>query len=330
MTCSRIGVSYTGHIQRQLCRSYRPVPTKTCLQSAYHLAYRIHPAIRTAATMSRPGRDKLYISETPDEVKNAKGLHLVTQSTPNGQAVQIMLEELADAYGTQWTTTLINIMTNEQKKVSTLDRHETTTRTNDMCRNGSSDLTPMAGFPSLSTTHKIPHSLSTRHPPSCSTSSSMQTRKINSASRMSSNETRLSSGRSSGMAVVPHTRDKSTTSPELHRKRLNVRALPPPGSPLRWRHYTDERIDAINRFKNETLRVYGVLEIHLSGKYTDEPREYLAGFGKGKYSIADIKTWVSNLRSFLVILLTTLRSHGSRVGSALASQKRRWINSRIS
>lgn len=48
--------------------------------------------------------------------------------------------------------------------------------------------------------------------------------------------------------------------------------------------------DAINRFKKETLRVYGVLEIHLSGKYTGEPREYLAGFGKGKYSIADMKT----------------------------------------
>lgn len=48
---------------------------------------------------------------------------------------------------------------------------------------------------------------------------------------------------------------------------------------------------AINRFRNETLRVYGVLEIHLSGKFTGEPRDYLAGKGKGKYSIADIKTW---------------------------------------
>lgn len=58
----------------------------------------------------------LYIDETPAEVKNAKGLHLVTQSTPNGQKVQIFLEELALVYGTTWTTTLINIMTNEQKK----------------------------------------------------------------------------------------------------------------------------------------------------------------------------------------------------------------------
>jgi glutathione S-transferase len=29
----------------------------------------------------------------------------------------------------------------------------------------------------------------------------------------------------------------------------------------------------------------------LSGKYTGEEREYLAGKGKGKYSVADIGTW---------------------------------------
>jgi len=51
----------------------------------------------------------LYTDETPADVKNAKGLHLVTQNTPNGQAVQIMLEELKDEYGTEWTTTVINI-----------------------------------------------------------------------------------------------------------------------------------------------------------------------------------------------------------------------------
>jgi hypothetical protein len=66
----------------------------------------------TAVTMA----EHLYIAETPDEVKNAKGLHLITQSTPNGQKVQILLEELAETYGTKWTTTLINISTNEQKK----------------------------------------------------------------------------------------------------------------------------------------------------------------------------------------------------------------------
>ena len=34
-----------------------------------------------------------------------------------------------------------------------------------------------------------------------------------------------------------------------------------------------------------------MLEIQLSGKYTGQPRDYLAGKGKGKYSVADIGTW---------------------------------------
>lgn len=52
---------------------------------------------------------------------------------------------------------------------------------------------------------------------------------------------------------------------------------------------------AINRFCKETLRVFGVLEIQLSGKY-GQPKEYLAGKDKGKYSVADIGTyaWVKN------------------------------------
>jgi hypothetical protein len=67
---------------------------------------------REAAAMSH----NLYTDETPAEVKNAKGIHLLTMSTPNGQAVQIYLEELKDVYGIEWTTTLVDIMTNDQKK----------------------------------------------------------------------------------------------------------------------------------------------------------------------------------------------------------------------
>ena len=60
------------------------------------------------------------------------------------------------------------------------------------------------------------------------------------------------------------------------------------------KNYTEEeelltRADAIERYRNETLRVFGVLEIQLSGKYTGEPKDYLAGKGKGKYSVADMK-----------------------------------------
>lgn len=49
--------------------------------------------------------------------------------------------------------------------------------------------------------------------------------------------------------------------------------------------------DAISRFRTETLRIYHVLELRLSGHYTGVPREYLAGGGRGKYSVADIGTW---------------------------------------
>lgn len=34
-----------------------------------------------------------------------------------------------------------------------------------------------------------------------------------------------------------------------------------------------------------------MLESHLSGKFAFQPRDYLAGTGKGKYSVADIGTW---------------------------------------
>jgi glutathione S-transferase len=41
---------------------------------------------------------------------------LITESTPNGKKVQILLEELKDAYGTEWTTSLIDLETDEQKE----------------------------------------------------------------------------------------------------------------------------------------------------------------------------------------------------------------------
>jgi glutathione S-transferase len=51
------------------------------------------------------------------------------------------------------------------------------------------------------------------------------------------------------------------------------------------------RLVAIERFRKETWRVFGVLELQLSGKYTGIPKEYLAGKGKGKFTVADIGTW---------------------------------------
>lgn len=39
------------------------------------------------------------------------------------------------------------------------------------------------------------------------------------------------------------------------------------------------------------LPAYALIEDHLSGKHTGATREYLAGAGRGKYSIADMGAW---------------------------------------
>lgn len=45
-----------------------------------------------------------------------KSLHLITSLTPNERKVHILLEELKEAYGLEWTTSLIDLDKNEQKK----------------------------------------------------------------------------------------------------------------------------------------------------------------------------------------------------------------------
>ncbi|KAJ2931657.1 hypothetical protein H1R20_g5441, partial [Candolleomyces eurysporus] len=64
---------------------------------------------------------------------------------------------------------------------------------------------------------------------------------------------------------------------------------PMQGQNHHFNKYAPEKIPyAQKRYVDETKRLYGVLEIRLTG------REYLAGAGKGKYSLADIKAfpWV--------------------------------------
>ncbi|KKY28680.1 putative glutathione s-transferase [Phaeomoniella chlamydospora] len=195
--------------------------------------------------------DQLYIDETPAEVKNAKGLHLVTQNTPNGQKVQILLEELNHVYGTEWTTTVIDISTNEQKKEWFLR------------------LDPNGRIPII-----IDNSQSPPFPV-------MET--------------------SAELLYLLKFADKDDVfgfKDELERSQClqwlffwHGSGAPYQGNTNFFRRQKEQIPFAINRFRNETLRVFGVLEIQLSGKYTGEPREYLAGKGKGKYSVADIGTW---------------------------------------
>ncbi|KAI9749444.1 MAG: hypothetical protein M4579_006871 [Chaenotheca gracillima] len=194
----------------------------------------------------------LYGNDTPDAIKNAKGLHLITQSTPNGQKVQILLEELKDVYKTEWTTSLINIFTNEQKK---------------------------DWFLRLDPNGRIPVIVdNTQSPPF----PVMET--------------------SAELLYLLKFADKDDVfgfKDELERNQClqwlffwHGSGAPYQGQVNHFSKAAPEKIPyAINRFKNETLRVYGVLEIQLSGKYTGQPKEYLAGSGKGKYSVADIGTW---------------------------------------
>ncbi|MCJ1425022.1 hypothetical protein MMC29_002910 [Sticta canariensis] len=194
----------------------------------------------------------LYTDETPASVKDAKGLHLITQSTPNGQKVQILLEELKDVYKITWTTTLINIMTNEQKK---------------------------DWFLRLNPNGRIPVIVDNDQSPPFTV---MET-----------------SAELLYLLKLADKEDKFGFTDEFERNQClqwlffwHGSGAPYQGQTNHFSNYAKEKIPyAIERFKNETLRVYGVLEIHLSGKYTGEPRDYLAGKGKGKYSVADIGTW---------------------------------------
>jgi glutathione S-transferase len=193
----------------------------------------------------------IYVADTPDSVKSATGLHLLTVSTPNGQKLQIMLEELAAAYGTSYTFTLVNMRANEQKSDWFLR------------------INPNGRIPTL-----IDNTLA---PPLPLHESSAELVYL---------QERYDPQNHFGFADV---RERSEMLQWLFF--WHGSGAPYMGNAGFFSRAETKVQFAIDRFRNETLRVFGVLEIRLGGKFTGEPREYLAGDGKGKYSIADIGTW---------------------------------------
>jgi glutathione S-transferase len=179
-----------------------------------------------------------YLADTPEEVKNSKGLHLMTTNTPNGQKVQIFLEELQAKYGgPKYDFNLIKISTNEQKK---------------------------DWFLAINPNGRIPVIIdNTVSPP------------------FAVHET------SAELVYLQSKFDKDNEfgfTDELEKAELFTWLFFWHGSGAPYQGNTNyflrqaERSElAITRFKNETLRVFGVLEIRLSGKYTEEKRDYLAG-----------------------------------------------------
>ncbi|PYH85010.1 hypothetical protein BO82DRAFT_389623 [Aspergillus uvarum CBS 121591] len=84
---------------------------------------------------------------------------------------------------------------------------------------------------------------------------------------------------------------------------------------------------------HDDLRVYHVLEAHLSARYADDapPREYLAGPGTGKDTLADINAWacVRNLRGVGLeeeesARLPALAAWVERVGARGGAERRVW------
>jgi glutathione S-transferase len=75
---------------------------------------------------------------------------------------------------------------------------------------------------------------------------------------------------------------------------LNAGVGPMQGQANHFTRYAPERIEyGVNRYQNETRRLYGVLDKHLQ----DAGTEYLVG---DKCTIADIAHWYVSLHSLII------------------------------
>ncbi|KAJ5394191.1 uncharacterized protein N7487_011832 [Penicillium crustosum] len=168
------------------------------------------------------------------------------------EKVQILLEELKNIYGLEWTTSLIDIDTDEQKKPWFLMLNP----------NGKIpvliDNTGQEPFPIIESSAELLYLVET----------------VDKDHHFSFSDAKEQS-QMMQWVVFWH------ASGQPNQGQLN-----------HFGRFASERIPyAIERFKAETLRVYNVLELHLSGRLTSQPRQYLAGNGLGKFSIADINAY---------------------------------------
>ena len=196
----------------------------------------------------------LYIDSTPSEVSQAEGLHLLTFNTPNGQKVQILLHELASLYGIKFTFTPIKLFEGTQKQDWFLR------------------LNPNGKIPTL-----VDNSDAANPVPVMETTAEML------------------------YLAEKYDKDhKLSFSDPIERAQMiqwlffwHGSGQPIQGQLIWFSKFSKEKNpQAIERFHNESIRIFGVFELHLSGKNADgEKREFLAGKGKGKYSIADIGVW---------------------------------------
>ncbi|KAH0495193.1 hypothetical protein TgHK011_008758 [Trichoderma gracile] len=194
-----------------------------------------------------------YTADTPAQIQESEhALQLLTENTTNGKKVQILLEELREIYGISWATHLIDLETDEQKK-SWFLRLNPNGRIPVLL-----DVTDEGTAISIFESSAILSYLQEHHDP-------RNVFGFESTPERSQALQWLFFWHSSG-PVQGHARHLVRGAPE--------------SSPY-----------AAEYFKKAMLRIYSVLEAHLNGQHSGHPRQYLAGRGEGKYSIADMGTW---------------------------------------
>ncbi|MCJ1311831.1 hypothetical protein MMC25_005504 [Agyrium rufum] len=194
-----------------------------------------------------------YIESTPEAVKNSKGLHLLTYGTSNAQRVHIVLEELHDAYGLEWDTTVIDIKGSPpQQKSDWMYRLNPSGRVPVLVDN-----TQSPPFPIMETSAEMLY-LENKYD----------------TNNLFSFDDPLERNEALQWMFFSH------GSAPIFSQLVFFHRFAPEKPPI-----------ALRKYKNENLQAFGILEDQLSGKYTGVQKEYLAGKGAGKYSFADMTIW---------------------------------------
>lgn len=178
-------------------------------------------------------------------------IHLYTAATPNGYKVSILLEELKATYGLEYTTKALNFQTNEQKEPWFLE-------INPNGRIPAIVDETRGGF-NVFETAAITLYLTQHYDPEF---------------KFSFDPVKDANNYSEALQWIFF---------------IHGGVGPMQGQANHFFRYAPEKIPyGINRYINETKRLYSVLELRLKS------RDYLAGDGRGKFSIADMNgfPWV--------------------------------------
>jgi glutathione S-transferase len=191
------------------------------------------------------------MSSEPTGLKASKGLELLTAPTPNGYKISVLLEELKDAYGLDYTWQPIDIMKNTQKE---------------------------AWFIAHGPNGRIP--VLVDHDRNISV--------MEGASILSYLTRHFDPEHKFSFAEEPHLTDQEQWIAWQHGG-----LGPMQGQANHFYRYAKERIPyATQRYVGEAERLYGVLDKRLEG------RDFIAGPGKGSFSIADMASigWVNSAK----------------------------------